>query len=378
MAKISELPSATTPLSGSDIIPVVQAGVTKQAPISGLPSSGGLTNLTEAKTTAAPNATVPVVSLSVTITETNGDVVLRAKGTGATLAHIPDNAIAGGNKRGARATDWQKLRSNGDQVASGLISVIAGGAYNVAAAEGAVVSGGQQNTVGNTFSTIAGGMGGTVSAPYAVLGGGSNNTIDSGSDWSVICGGISNRILGSSQYAIVLGGDGNTASGTHSIVLGGMQGATRGIYGAEARASGRFSAQGDAQRERFIKRRSTTSDTPSTLGTNGAAGGSTNQIILPNNSAFSLKGRVVARENATGDCAAWEFSGLIRRGANAAATALVAAITPTVVAADAGAAAWVVAVTADTTNGGVTITVTGEVSHAIRWVADIETVEVAG
>ena len=39
--KISELPSATTPLGSTDILVVVQGGVTKKAPVSGLPSSGG-------------------------------------------------------------------------------------------------------------------------------------------------------------------------------------------------------------------------------------------------------------------------------------------------------------------------------------------------
>jgi hypothetical protein len=39
--KISALPSATSPLSGSDTIPVVQGGVTKKALVSDLPASGG-------------------------------------------------------------------------------------------------------------------------------------------------------------------------------------------------------------------------------------------------------------------------------------------------------------------------------------------------
>ena len=39
--RISELPIATTPLSGSELIPVVQSGVTKYATISDLPSDTG-------------------------------------------------------------------------------------------------------------------------------------------------------------------------------------------------------------------------------------------------------------------------------------------------------------------------------------------------
>ena len=51
--------------------------------------------------------------------------------------------------------------------------------------------------------------------------------------------------------------------------------------------------------------------------------------------------------------------------------------TPTVVMThfDAGAATWVVAVTANTTLGCITVTVTGAASTTIRWVAKIETTE---
>jgi hypothetical protein len=42
---------------------------------------------------------------------------------------------------------------------------------------------------------------------------------------------------------------------------------------------------------------------------------------------------------------------------------------------DAGAVTWVVALTADTTNGGLAITVTGQAATTIRWVAQIRTTE---
>jgi hypothetical protein len=55
---------------------------------------------------------------------------------------------------------------------------------------------------------------------------------------------------------------------------------------------------------------------------------------------------------------------------------LVAAVTPTVIAQDVGAATWVLAITADTTNGGIAVTVTGQAATTIRWVTKIETTEV--
>jgi len=45
---------------------------------------------------------------------------------------------------------------------------------------------------------------------------------------------------------------------------------------------------------------------------------------------------------------------------------------------DTGASPWSVSITADTTLGCLAITVTGEAAHTLRWVADIETVEVVG
>jgi hypothetical protein len=43
---------------------------------------------------------------------------------------------------------------------------------------------------------------------------------------------------------------------------------------------------------------------------------------------------------------------------------------------DAGAVLWAFTLTADTTNGGLKVTVTGQTATTIRWVAKIETTEV--
>jgi hypothetical protein len=80
---------------------------------------GGLTGFTAAESTTAPNATVYVDSLTASAASTNADVAFVAKGTGATLAQVPTSTIAGGNKRGSNATDWQKERTAATQVASG-------------------------------------------------------------------------------------------------------------------------------------------------------------------------------------------------------------------------------------------------------------------
>ena len=92
------------------------------------------------------NNSVPVTAISeAPIGVANADIALVAKGTGATLAQVPDGTTAGGNKRGIYATDWQKLRQSASQVAS-TYATIGGGIYNTASGVVATVAGGQGGT----------------------------------------------------------------------------------------------------------------------------------------------------------------------------------------------------------------------------------------
>tara|TARA_R110000868_G_scaffold122806_1_gene325615 strand:- start:152 stop:1144 length:993 start_codon:yes stop_codon:yes gene_type:complete len=104
-----------------------------------------------------------------------------------------------------------------------------------------------------------------------------------------------------------------------------------------------------------------------------SAAGSDNQVILREKTGNVFTGVIVAHSRETGstDCAAWEVKGLIRRGTTASDTVLVNSAT-TVVSNTHG---WVVALTADTTNGALKITVTGEASAEIRWASTIKATE---
>lgn len=187
----------------------------------------------------------------------------------------------------------------------------------------------------------------------------------------------------SGQQSIVIGGDSGSATQRDSIVIGGTaaRSAVQGkvVFGGRGNFSGTRSSYEECQTGLFILRAATTDATASVLSTNGSAAGTTNQVILPNNSAYAFRCLVVGRRSVAqaDEARAYEFSGLIRRGANAASTTLVAAITPTLIAGDATTATWGgVSVTADTTNGGLSITVTGEAAKNIRWVATVWTSEV--
>jgi hypothetical protein len=101
---------------------------------------------------------------------------------------------------------------------------------------------------------------------------------------------------------------------------------------------------------------------------------------LSNNGAWSFNVLIIARTNTAGGAVAmFERRGCITRGANAASTALVGTIET--VGTDKGTnsgnppAGWDVTIDADTTGGGLRITVTGAAATNIRWVARIDTVE---
>lgn len=207
----------------------------------------------------------------------------------------------------------------------------------------------------------------------------------SSSNVTVTIGGAQNTA--SAFYALVLSGAQNTASGNYSVVIGGNQSSATGagsfalgrncvssISGKYAYASQSFAANGDAQTGTFVLRRATTDATPTVLTTDNSAPGTDDQIILPNNSAYAFTGIIVARQQASGGTAsaAWKIEGLIRREGSAGTTTLVAS---TVTAID-NTPGWTLALSADTTNGGLKIEATGAAATNIRWVAQVTTAEV--
>jgi hypothetical protein len=334
---------------------------------------GGLTNWTEGANSSSPNATVPVVYLLVNNGATNVDAALISKGTGATLAQVPDSLTAGGNKRGVQATDWQKLRSAAAEVASGGYAVIGGGRNNTASATNATIAGGQGCSATQTHASVGGGVNNAASGQYSTIPGGEGNTA---SNYAAFCAGSQNTASG--QYSASLGGRLSTADADYASTVG-YHANARGIQGAHARASGGHAASGDAQCREFILRGATTNATPANISTNGSPGSSNNQIVLANNSLFAFQGQLVVRENATGDSKAIEFKGAIKRGANAASTALLGAVTQADIGTpDAGSATWTLAITANTSTGCLQLEVTGEASHNLKWTATVRTTEVVG
>ena len=175
-----------------------------------------------------------------------------------------------------------------------------------------------------------------------------------------------------SGFGTVAIGRNSTASRNYSITLGTQ--AISSIDSKMAFSGGRFSTDGDAQTGTFVLRSDTTDATAEALTTSNGTASTTNQIILPNNSAFAFHGTIVARQQASQGtaCAAWKIEGLIRREGSAGTTVLVNSATTVLD----NTPSWGMALSADTTNGGLAITVTGAAATNIRWVATIHTSEV--
>ena len=316
--------------------------------------------VTFALSSSSPNATVNVSSMTPSTATANSDLALVPKGNGALLAQVPTGTTAGGNKRGTYAVDLVRFRLNAANVASGDYSFLGGGYDNKASA---------------FYSAVAGGQGNFATGNSSFVGGGIDNQANNIS--SVVAGGRLN--VASGDYSAIGGGREHIANSAFSTVSGGAYGSTRGVIGYHA-----FPAcngpivpvpGGLSQAGLLVLGAETTDATPTVIRSNTSAASTTNQLILPNNSAYYFKGSVIANVTGAGDTKSWTFDGQIKRGANAAATTLTGSTVSSPYA-DAGASTWAAALTADTTNGGLAVTVTGQAGTTIRWVCKLETTEV--
>lgn len=312
-------------------------------------------------------------------------------------------------------TNWQTgdkktMRGYAENIASGANrptasggNAIAIGASVFSQGSSSVAIGGSQTQASSNFSTSVGvgssGNGGIASATgAAVIGNGrargndsfaaamSSNSFSFGAQGAnAVALGAAARAAGANSFAFAAGTNGAGADGAGAIAFGngaqsaGSYGVALGFsanaqtYGKHARASGSFAVVGDAQSAIYILRATTTTAIPAVLTTDAGSASATNQVVLANGSAYAFTGTVVARQtNSAGtQSAAWKVEGLIRRDGSAAATTLVSST----VTAISNVPAWVLALTANTTNGCLTLTVTGA-ALSIRWVANIYATEV--
>jgi hypothetical protein len=292
----------------------------------------------------------PVYVIAVSGTSLTISVVATGSGTSTLSFYTPHGVVVGG----------------GNNQATGSYSFIGGGGdagtaanRNVASGDWSAVVGGYKNTASGIESSVVSGDNNTASGARAFIGAGQAN-------------------IASASGAAVFGGRDNNSNAAFGTIVSGVRGNARGIntYCVFASSAPISETSGGTQAGLLVIARQTTDATPTVLASDGGAAGTTNQVILPNNSAYYFKGSVIANVTGAANGAAWSFEGAIMRGANAGSTVLIGTPAINRVAATAGASAWVIALTADTTNGGLAVTVTGAASTTIRWVCRAETCEV--
>lgn len=273
----------------------------------------GMQHIIQSRNVASPNATVPVHALTATGTESNIDLALVAKGTGAIVAQVP--GLTAGNKRGARAVDLQKIRSYATQVAAGEESLLV--ACNECQASGdrtaAIAS--DHATVGGFNSLAVASTQATVLHEYCVVHGLAPDTKQPGS-----------RVHG---YAASRQGEETTASAV------------------------------------------TTDATVTSL----LYGSLLNTIPMDDEEAVMVTAQVVGYQvGGTNNAAGYVAEFTAKRAAGVATVALVGSA---VVRAQENNAAWDCTITADATNGGVNIRVTGAAGVTVQWFAWIRIARVA-
>lgn len=318
----------------------------------------------EARNTTAPNATVPAHQLVVVGAESNIDLVLSPKGTGAIIAQIPDGTAAGGNKRGVNSVDLQMSRVDNSYISSGQNSVICGGYTNKASGTASVVVGGGNNVATNSYASILGGYGHTASGDYSVVcGGNANYTQAQGAS---VLGGVDNRAT--INLATIIGGSENRANSNSSAIVGGVNGVTS-HYAQVVNASGQLnyvsgSAQGTIQ---IVWKDTYNNNTGSSVEREAYLGG-TGRFTLSNYQVVTMVFTVVARRvGSTTIKAGGVFIGTFARDNGADTTALIGSITQ-LHWVDSSSSLTPPDFSADTTNGSIKVTVSYPNDTNLHWV----------
>lgn len=258
-----------------------------------------------------------------------------------------DRTVAVGNKALSNGTESVAL---GESLASGAQSFAAALGNNTtsygATGSGSIAIGDRNKTSGGYSINL-----------------GRLNTV-SGANGAAAIGQSS---ITSGESAIALGAVAR-AGGDHSCAIG-RYATTGSTYGKFAKASGIFGSFGDAQNGWFSLRSDTTNATAEAMTTNNTTASATNQIVVTSDSCMTFSGTIVAMQNGAQSYGSWEIRGLL---VNDGGTTTL----PVFNISEIGSSGWKINLYPDNTNKALKIQVTGEASHNIRWVANVQTAEV--
>ena len=170
---------------------------------------------------------------------------------------------------------------------------------------------------------------------------------------------------GNSSLAIGLQ---STASADNSIAIGSR--VTSNIIGKFAVSTNRFASNGDNCAASYRLQAATTDATATVMTTNQSSASSNNQIVAASDTAISFLGTITAIQNGAQAYASWKVEGLL---VNDGGTTTLVNSAITVIQ---NSSNWGMALSADNTNNALAVTCTGEASHNIRWMSNIQTSEV--
>lgn len=272
------------------------------------------------------------VALSLNTTETNSSLALQPKGNGAFCLAKPNGLASGGNARGQFAVDLQvgaNFRVLATQVASGNYS-FATSYGNTASNTSAHAMGAECTASGNTSFTLG----------YQ-------------------CQATTNSFPIAMQ-------EGTAASGRAALSNGINSSANR--YAMQAHAGGQFSAQGDAQRARFVLRCKTTTNAAVEM----ALDGSTTYLTIPSGKVMFMNIKVVGTKSDGAAVATYERQYAVKNVAGTSSQAYA----PITIGTDNAAGTSLAVATVDA-GDYVSIKPTGVLNETWRWVASVDAVEVA-
>ena len=277
--------------------------------------------------------------------------------------------------------------------------VLAIGASSTATGDGAIAIG--QNTDSTGANSIAIGGNSTdatsadATADRAIAIG--NNSLADATNGIAIgvtsdAGGTDAIAIGSATNAVAPGaiaiGDNTDATGTSCIALGGNSTDTDSAdcsavnsvaigqhvladdIGEFAFASGEFATQSDAHTSMYVLRNQTTDATETEVFSDGSAG----DISIPASCTVAVVATGVGRQTNADAGGAYESTAIFNN--EAGVVAIIGAVNNTLISED--VAGWGMTLTADDTNDGVNVLVTGAVGDNVNWVVRVEVTESCG
>ena len=257
------------------------------------------------------------------------------------------NSIIFGNSNEANPAYYSYLFSS---VLQGFSHYLHHGGLNVAA-----VFGGSHAIGAYVEQTLVAGGGhnlGSTSTYYSLSGslvwGVNHNVAHAGDVWNSSIGGFDVKTEAPSNLNL-----------GHLNVWGGGTHAT--IYGEVVWANESSARQGSMLQMQNLTSNGSLQQLVARI---SAFGGYNRLYTIRLDQAHRFVGTVIAHEPATGDTKSWDIEGLIK---NIGGTTTMVGSSVIVAHADAGAAAWTVAVVADNTGDYLRINVTGEAAHTIQW-----------